>query len=150
MNYAGAKKIEECLSMGDPYSFAILVIDNLELLGEKYNQQAQTDAVENFEKLAKEHFSSGTLLTWHAEGKLIAFAPFKLDRNYMMDVFEAVQQGYGDWVQRNYPQSKSSVSISCVSGTKKTDPEELYQTATKLLSAIKVYGQHGYKIMEKE
>ena len=51
-------------------------------------------------------------------------------------------------IDKNYPESHSSVSIGCVIGNRKSDFQELYRVTDELMYDIKKHGKRGYKIIE--
>lgn len=143
-------KIEKHLNNGDPYTFALLMVDGAELPVKRQSYPDTEQMMKYFGELAKKKFSSATVL-FPFEGDIyVAFAPFVLDRNHMMKVFDALQQEYYEFAQKQCSQKEHSVFIGCVTGTKQTTLEELCQKAEKLVRALRNQGRHGYKIMEEE
>lgn len=142
-------KIEKYLEKGDPYTFALMVVDSTELMEERKYQETDR-MLKDFGEFAKEKFSSGTILLPFEEDMFLAFAPFVLDKNHLMEKFDALQQEYYFLMQNQCPQQEPCVFIGCVIGTRRITLEELCQKAEKLVRALRKQGRYGYKIMEEE
>lgn len=144
----GLRNMEEVLLPGASYSFAILDVDNLKLLNDLYSHQAGDHALQTFAELAKRQFGRRTLLARFGGDEFIAFVPFQLDKRFIERVFQSLQRSYCAFIEAHYPDSNSSLSIGCVTGTGTTDVNKLYQAADELMYDIKKNGKRGYKILE--
>ena len=141
-------RIEEFLRRGDPYTLVLLAVDNGCLVAENTDYREAEKALKFFKGLIKKQFSSGMLITSFEEDMFLAFAPFILNQNYMMTIFDSVQQQYYDYIHAEYQGKEVSVSVGCVMGVKQSTLEELLRKAEKLTAAIKKQGRYGYKILE--
>lgn len=144
------QKIENFLINGDPYTLILLTVESENLVTERVGYLEAEKAVRSFGKLIKKKFSSGMILIPFEEDMFIAFAPFLLDRNYMMWIFDILQQEYYEFARAQYPEKEVSIAIGCVTGTKQSTLEELCQMAEKLIESIRKQGKYGYKIMENK
>ncbi len=146
----GLRNMEEALLPGASYTFAILDLDNLKLLNDLYNHQAGDHALQTFAELARRKFGRRTLLARFGGDEFIAFVPFKLDKRFVERVFQSLQRSYCAFIEAHYPDSHSSLSIGCVTGTGITEVHKLYQAADELMYSVKKNGKQGYKILEVE
>ncbi|MBO5353089.1 MAG: diguanylate cyclase [Lachnospiraceae bacterium] len=144
----GLRNMEEVLLPGTSCTFAILDVDNLKLLNDLYNHQAGDHALQTFAELAKRHFGRRTLLARFGGDEFIAFVPFQLDKRFIERVFQSLQRSYCAFIEAHYPDSQSSLSIGCVTGTGTTEVNKLYQVADELMYSVKKNGKRGYKIIE--
>lgn len=146
----GIRIMEQHLGEGYPYTFAIFDIDNLKLLNDEYNHKVGDNALKKFAELMKEIFDEKTTLSRFGGDEFISYIPKKLDKEYVKGVLAILQSAYNKFIRENYPKSKSSVSIGCVTGTKPTTFDMLYQTADELMYSIKKNGKNGCQIIEIE
>ena len=142
----GTRTVEEALRAGDAYSFAIFDVDNLKLLNDKYNHQAGDHALKRFAELARKKLSRRTVIARFGGDEFIAFVPFQLDRRYIDRLMTALQEDYCGFISEHYPESKSSLSIGCITGTGKMSLEKLYQMADEQMYEVKKNGKRGHKI----
>lgn len=146
----GIRTIEEGLQHGDAYSFAIIDVDNLKLLNDKYSHQAGDHALKKFAEIARRKFRRRALVARFGGDEFVAFVPLKLDKRYLDRFMAALQKEYCEFIESNYPESRSSLSIGCITGTGEVDLEWLYQTADELMYSVKKNGKRGHKIREIE
>lgn len=143
------QRIEHYLENGDPYTFILLAVDNPNLLKKRNKNQNADVVVKDFLHITKSTFSSGTIITRYEEDRYVAFAPFILDKRYLMNSFEHIQQEYFEFSRKYFPEADFSVSIGCVVGMKQTELKTLYRKAEKLTCVTGTQGRYGYKIMEE-
>ena len=62
-------------------------------------------------------------------------------------IFILLEQEYCSFIEKNYPESHSSVSIGCVIGTNERSFQELYRIADEMMYDIKKHGKKGYKMI---
>ena len=136
------------ISSTKPYSFAFFDIDNLKLLNDIYNHVAGDHALKYFSDLLLRHFDDRTVLARLGGDEFVAFFKDKLDVKCIQSTFSKLEQDYCRFIEKNYPQSDSSVSIGCVVGTKKCTFDELCRTADELMYEIKKNGKKGFKIVD--
>jgi len=146
----GMRIIERALEEEKPYSFAIFDIDNLKLLNDLYNHKVGDHALSSFAELMTKCFDEQTTLSRFGGDEFIAFLPVKQQEAHMEKVLTALQEDFNEFIQKNYPKSNASVSIGCVTGSKQTTFDGLYQVADKLMYSIKKNGKRGCKIVELE
>ena len=146
----GIRTIEEALKTGDGYSFAIMDVDNLKLLNDKYSHQAGDHALKQFAELARKKLSGRTIISRFGGDEFIAFLPLQLHKKYIERHLVALQREYGEFIECNYPESCSSLSIGCVTGNGEMDMEKLYQMADRLMYSVKKNGKRGHIIQEVE
>ena len=146
----GVRTIKHGLKYANAYSFAFFDIDNLKLLNDIYNHAAGDYALKYFADLLLRHFDDRTVLARFGGDEFVAFFKDKLDKKRIESTFSRLEQDYCSFIERNYPESHSSVSIGCVVGTKKCAFDELCRTADELMYDIKKNGKKGYKIVELE
>lgn len=146
----GIRIMEHHLKQGQPYTFAIFDIDNLKKLNDEYNHIVGDVALKKFAELMKEIFDEETTLSRFGGDEFIAYIPKKLSKEYIEDTLTILQNAYNKFAKENYPRSHSSVSIGCVSGTRKTTFDILYQAADELMYSIKKSGKNGCQIVEMD
>ncbi|MBQ7956282.1 MAG: diguanylate cyclase [Lachnospiraceae bacterium] len=144
----GVRTIEKALKYGDAYSLAFFDIDNLKLLNDVYNHTAGDHALKYFAELLMKHFDDRTVLTRFGGDEFVAFFRDKVERTWIESTFTQLEQEYCSFIEQNYPDSRSSVSVGCVIGTKKCAFNELCRIADELMYDIKKNGKKGYKIVE--
>lgn len=66
----------------------------------------------------------------------------------MESIFSKLERDYCSFIENNYPKGHSSVSIGCVTGTKKCTFAQLCQITDELMYDIKKSGKRGYKIVD--
>ena len=79
------------------------------------------------------------------------FVAFQVGQSTMpklQRLYTILEQDYCSFIDKNYPESHSSVSIGCVIGNRKSDFQELYRVTDELMYDIKKHGKRGYKIIE--
>ena len=146
----GIRTIEHSLEIADAYSFAFFDIDNLKLLNDVYNHTAGDDSLKYFAELLIKNLEEGTVIARVGGDEFVAFFKDKINVEKIESKFKMLEQNYCKYIEENYPKSHSSVSIGCITGTKKYSFDILYQTADKLMYEIKKSGKKGYKIVELE
>lgn len=139
------EQIEAFLKKGDPYTFALLSVDRMEV--EAGSQKAEY-VLEALEGIIRRNLSSGMIILRFEEDTYIAFAPFILDKNFLMEIFCNLQQEYAEFIRKTYPDKEIPVGIGCIMGKTPVTMEKLCELAEKLLEAIRKQGKYGYKIME--
>ena len=144
----GVRTIKHGLKYANAYSFAFFDIDNLKLLNDIYNHVAGDHALKYFADLLLRHFDDRTVLARLGGDEFVAFFKDKLDVKRIQSTFSKLEQDYCSFIEKNYPQSDSSVSIGCVVGTKKCTFDELCRTADELMYEIKKNGKKGFKIVD--
>ncbi len=144
----GIRKMKTALEQTSEYSFAFFDIDNLKQLNDVYTHVAGDASLKYFAELLLKFFDEQTILTRVGGDEFVAFFDMKLDPKRLKSKFSKVEEEYHSFIEKNYPQSFSSVSIGCVTGTKQRRFQELYEIADKLMYEIKSTGKNGYKIVE--
>ena len=144
----GIRAMEKYLVEGTPYTFALLDIDNLKQINDKYNHQAGDHALKTFSDLMKETFTERTTIARLGGDEFIAFFPRKMRRKRLEEVFGKLQAEYCSFIQEHYPESHSSASVGCVMGTKSVTFDTLYQMADELMYRIKKDRKNGCNIKE--
>lgn len=144
----GVRTIERALKERSAYSFAFFDIDNLKLLNDVYGHAAGDDALKYFSKLLMKNFDNQTVLARFGGDEFVAFFRSKLEEQRIMSTFSKLEQKYCNFIEKNYPNSHSSVSIGCVTGAKKCTFDELFRTSDKLMYEIKKNGKKGYRIVD--
>ncbi|MBQ9141827.1 MAG: diguanylate cyclase [Lachnospiraceae bacterium] len=145
---AGIHTIEQALKQGTAYSFAFFDIDNLKQLNDIYDHKAGDHALKHFAKLLKTHLGDQTVLARFGGDEFVAFFKDTLEKSLIHSKFSELELEYCSFIENQYPKSHSSVSIGCVTGTKKCTFNELCQIADELMYDIKKNGKKGYKIVE--
>jgi len=97
-----------------------------------------------------ENFSPETVLVRFGGDEFAAFHPKRLDREYIERTFSILQEKYCDFIGTNYIASNSSLSIGCITGSRKTNYDNLYKQADVLMYEIKMNGKHGCIIDERD
>ena len=146
----GIRAMEKYLEKETPYTFALLDIDNLKQINDKYNHKAGDHALKTFADLMKSTFTERTTIARLGGDEFIAFFPRKMRKNRLEEVFRLLQSEYGGFIQQNYPESHSSVSVGCVIGAKPVSYDTLYQQADELMYQIKKDKKNGCNIKELE
>lgn len=146
----GVRTIEHSLEDANSYSFAFFDIDNLKLINDVYNHTAGDNSLKYFAELLYKYFEDGTILTRVGGDEFVAFFKDKINSEKIESKFIILENEYCRYIEENYPKSHSSVSIGCITGTKKYSFDILYQKADKLMYEIKKHGKKGYKIVELE
>lgn len=144
----GIRTVEHALEHGNSYSFAFFDIDNLKLLNDRYNHTVGDHALKYFAQLLLKHFDSHTVLARLGGDEFVAFLDGRIAKQRIESIFSKLEQDYCSFIEKNYPKSHSSVSIGCVTGTKKCTFNELCQITDELMYEIKKNGKRGYKIIE--
>lgn len=144
----GIRMIEEHLNNGELYTFAIFDIDNFKMINDEYNHQAGDIALKKFSELMSHSFDKQTILARLGGDEFIAFIPKQLSKEHMTEVLQHFQSVYKQFIEENYPRSRSSVSIGCVTGKEVTTFDQLYQTADALMYQMKKNGKNGCRIEE--
>jgi diguanylate cyclase (GGDEF)-like protein/PAS domain S-box-containing protein len=145
---AGIQTIENELKYAKQYSFAFFDIDNLKKLNDKYNHGVGDIALKYFADLLMKEFGEQAVLARFGGDEFIAFFTERVEQSQIESILSKIEQGYCDFIEQNYPESHSSVSIGCVIGKKKCNFEELCQISDGLMYDIKKHGKNGYKIIE--
>ncbi|MBQ3546701.1 MAG: diguanylate cyclase [Lachnospiraceae bacterium] len=146
----GIRTIEHDLESVDAYSFAFFDIDNLKLINDVYSHTAGDESLKYFAAQLTKNFEEGTVLARVGGDEFVAFFRERFSVELIESTFKELEQKYCEYIEENYPKSHSSVSIGCITGTKKYSFDILYQTADKLMYEIKKSGKKGYKIVELE
>ena len=146
----GIRTIEHILEGAAAYSFAFFDIDNLKLLNDVYNHTAGDDSLKYFAELLIKNLEEGTVIARVGGDEFVAFFKDKINVEKIESKFKMLEQNYCKYIEENYPKSHSSVSIGCITGTKKYSFDILYKTTDKLMYEIKKHGKKGYKIVELE
>lgn len=144
----GIRAIEQELKYADSYAFAFCDIDNFKQLNDVYNHIEGDAALKYFVKLLKKYFDDKTIMVRFGGDEFIAFLGEQLDKKRIETAFAKVEQAYCNYVEQNYSDSHSSISIGCVIGNKKCSFDELYERADEVMYDIKKHGKKGYKIVE--
>lgn len=144
----GIKTIEKELDSVSAFSFAFFDVDNLKSLNDIYSHSAGDDALKYFAKVLRKCFDEKTILARIGGDEFIAFFEDKRDRERIISVFEKVEAEYCNFIENTYPESHSSLSIGCITGTKKRTFDEMYQLTDNLMYEIKKHGKKGHNIIE--
>ena len=144
----GVRAIKEALDNAPKYCFAFFDLDNLKLLNDKYNHEVGDHALKFFAELLVRYFIDKTILVRLGGDEFVAFLGENMDMQRVQRIFTILEQEYCYFIEKNYPESHSSVSIGCVLGSKKCGFEELCRTTDGLMYDIKKHGKRGYKIVE--
>lgn len=144
----GIKAIKALLENAKEYSFMFFDVDNLKLLNDKYNHEAGDQALRYFSELLVKYFSQDTILVRMGGDEFVAFFDRGTTAQRLQRIYTILEQEYCNFVDNNYPESHSSISIGCVIGDKKCTFEELYRITDELMYDIKKHGKRGYKIVE--
>ena len=144
----GIKAIKEALEKAPKYCFAFFDLDNLKLLNDKYNHEVGDHALKFFTELLVRYFVEKTILVRLGGDEFVAFLGENMDVQRVQRIFNLLEQEYCYFIDKNYPDSHSSISIGCVLGSKKCDFEELCRTTDELMYDIKKHGKKGFKIVE--
>lgn len=144
----GIKEIVKSLESAKEYSFMFFDVDNLKLLNDKYSHEVGDNALQFFSGLLMKYFSERTILVRMGGDEFVAFLDESLSMQRLQRVYTILEQEYCNYIDDNYPESHSSVSIGCVVGNQKYDFESLYRIADELMYDIKKHGKRGYKIIE--
>lgn len=144
----GIRAITDALQHSDEYCFAFFDLDNLKLLNDKYNHEVGDHALRYFSELLMRYFVEQTILVRVGGDEFVAFLDNNMKMQRLQRIFTILEQEYCSFIDKNYPESHSSVSIGCVVGNKKCDFEELYRITDELMYDIKKHGKKGYKIVE--
>lgn len=145
---SGVHAIERALKDVGGYSFAFFDVDNLKLLNDVYSHAVGDFVLKHFAELLKKHFGERTILVRLGGDEFVAFFREQEEKLTLNQKFSELEKEYCGFIEENYSQSHSSVSIGCVSGTRRYTFDELYQMADKLMYDIKKNGKCGYKIKE--
>ena len=144
----GVRAIKEALEKAPKYCFAFFDLDNLKLLNDKYNHEVGDQALKFFTELLVRYFVEKTILVRLGGDEFVAFLGENMDVQRVQRIFNLLEQEYCYFIDKNYPESHSSISIGCVLGSKKSDFEELCRTTDELMYDIKKHGKRGFKIVE--
>ena len=144
----GIRAIKEALEKAPKYCFAFFDLDNLKLLNDKYNHEVGDHALKFFTELLMRYFVEKTILVRLGGDEFVAFLGENMDVQRVQRIFNLLEQEYCYFIDKNYPDSHSSISIGCVLGSKKSDFEELCRTTDELMYDIKKHGKRGFKIVE--
>ena len=144
----GIRSVEKALKNADSYTFAYFDIDNLKRLNDEYNHSVGDHALKYFADLLKQYLGEETILARMGGDEFVAFINKKIDKQQMEFVFSNLEEKYCDFIQENYPKSKSSVSIGCLTGMGQCTFDELCKKTDELMYDIKKHGKHGYKMIE--
>ena len=144
----GIKAITNSLETTNEYCFMFFDVDNLKLLNDKYSHEAGDHALRFFAELLMKYFSEKTILVRMGGDEFVAFVDSSMLMQRLQRVYTILEQEYCRFVDDNYPESHSSVSIGCVIGDMKYNFDELYRIADELMYDIKRHGKRGYKIIE--
>ena len=144
----GIKTIEKALDENTQYCFMFFDLDNLKLLNDKYSHEAGDDALKYFAELLMKYFVSSTKLVRLGGDEFVAFQVGQSTMSKLQRLYTILEQDYCSFIDKNYPESHSSVSIGCVIGNRKSDFQELYRITDELMYDIKKHGKRGYKILE--
>ena len=146
----GVREIERELEHANGYSFAFFDIDNLKLLNDAYSHIAGDNALKCFAELLMKTFDEKTIFSRFGGDEFVAFFNEKLDIERVEATLVEFEKEYCNFIEQNYPNSHSSVSIGCVIGTEKRSFEELCLAADKLMYEIKKSGKRGHKIKDMD
>lgn len=144
----GVRAIKEALEKAPKYCFAFFDLDNLKLLNDKYNHEVGDQALKFFSELLVRYFVEKTILVRLGGDEFVAFLGENMDVQRVQRIFNLLEQEYCYFIDKNYPESHSSISIGCVLGSKKSDFDELCRTTDELMYDIKKHGKRGFKIVE--
>lgn len=144
----GIRAMEKYLMAERTYTFALLDIDNLKQINDKYNHKAGDHSLKKISELMKEAFTERTVIARLGGDEFIAFFPRKMRRQRLEETFGKLREEYCKFIQENYPDSNSSVSIGCVLGTGTVTFDMLYQSADELMYIIKKNQKNGCNIKE--
>lgn len=145
---AGIRTIEQALADADGYAFAFFDIDNLKLLNDLYEHKAGDNALKYFAEQLVTNFDEQAILARVGGDEFVAFYQNRLEKQQIESIFIRLEQNYCNYIEQNYPESHSSISVGCVLGVTADSFDELYQMTDKLMYDIKKSGKHGYKIVE--
>lgn len=144
----GINAITDALDKAEEFSFMFFDLDNLKLLNDKYSHKAGDHALQYFAELLMKYFIEPAVLVRLGGDEFVAFIDKSVISQKLQRIYTILEQEYCGFIEKNYPESQSSVSIGCVVGTKKTNFEELYRIADEVMYDIKKHGKRGYKIIE--
>lgn len=144
----GIRAVKEALDNAKNYCFAFFDLDNLKLLNDKYNHEVGDHALRFFAELLVRYFVDKTILVRLGGDEFVAFLGENMDVQRVQRIFTILEQEYCYFIDKNYPESHSSISIGCVLGSKKCGFDELCRTTDELMYDIKKHGKRGYKIVE--
>lgn len=144
----GIKVIKDTLENAKEYSFMFFDVDNLKLINDRYSHEAGDQALRYFSELLMKYFSQETILVRMGGDEFVAFLDKGTTMQKLQRIYTILEQEYCSFINRNYPESHSSISIGCVIGDKKCTFEELYHITDGLMYDIKKHGKRGYKIVE--
>ena len=146
----GIRTIEHALKYAKSYSFAFFDIDNLKLLNDVFNHAAGDHAIKYFTQLLVERFDEHTVITRLGGDEFVAFFYDQVDRTRLEQEFKQLVDDYCSFIEKHYPESRSSISIGCVIGKKRCKFDELCHIADTLMYEVKKNGKNGCKIVEIE
>lgn len=144
----GIRTIERALEQNCAYSFAFFDIDNLKQLNDIYTHTAGDRALKKLAELLKRYLDDKTVITRIGGDEFVAFFKNRLESQRIESTFSELVQEYHGFIEQNYPESHSSVSVGCVTATRKRSFDELYQMTDRLMYDIKNTGKNGCKIIE--
>lgn len=144
----GIKAVRGSLENANEYSFMFFDVDNLKLLNDRYSHEAGDRALRYFSELLMKYFSEETILVRMGGDEFVAFLDSSTTMQRLQRIYTILEQEYCSFIDKQYPESHSSVSIGCVIGNRKCNFEELYRMTDGLMYDIKKHGKRGYKIIE--
>lgn len=144
----GIKAVRGSLENANEYSFMFFDVDNLKLLNDRYSHEAGDRALRFFSELLMKYFSEETILVRMGGDEFVAFLDGSTTMQRLQRIYTILEQEYCSFIDKQYPESHSSVSIGCVIGNRKCNFEELYRMTDGLMYDIKKHGKRGYKIIE--
>lgn len=144
----GIKAVRGSLENANEYSFMFFDVDNLKLLNDRYSHEAGDRALRYFSELLMKYFSEETILVRMGGDEFVAFLDCSTTMQRLQRIYTILEQEYCSFIDKQYPESHSSVSIGCVIGNRKCNFEELYRMTDGLMYDIKKHGKRGYKIIE--
>ena len=144
----GIRAITEVLNNTNEFCFMFFDMDNFKKLNDKYSHEAGDHALQYFAELLMEYFAEPTVLVRVGGDEFVACLDKHMTVQKLQRLYTILEQEYGNFIDKNYPESHSSVSIGCVIGTGKSGFEELYRVTDGLMYDIKKHGKRGYKIIE--
>ena len=144
----GIKAVRGSLENANEYSFMFFDVDNLKLLNDRYSHEAGDRALRYFSELLMKYFSEETILVRMGGDEFVAFLDGSTTMQRLQRIYTILEQEYCSFIDKQYPESHSSVSIGCVIGNRKCNFEELYRMTDGLMYDIKKHGKRGYKIIE--
>ena len=144
----GVRAVKNMLETVKEYSFMFFDLDNLKLLNDLYSHEAGDHALKYFSELLMKYFVAQTILVRMGGDEFVAVLGTSMTMQSLQRIYTMLEQEYCAFVENNYPESHSSVSIGCVVGNKRCGFEELYHIADELMYDIKKHGKRGYKIVE--